>query len=394
MNDRRSFYFLWISQMMANGGDVLYIVGLIQLVYVTSGSVLTLTLIPLTITFSRLVGSFLTPLLLHRFPLRQILLFSMVGKIIVLSAVFISKEESISWILILVSVIAFLDGWATPIRQAMLPEFVEKKELPKANGLVAISDNTVNLASWPIGAFFVALYSGGTLLLVTIGLYIFAWLLTYGIKAIPHTKKEVQSVFQQLSGGWSYSFSVKPIRNILLLDTLTAFAGAVWISAILYVYVDEVLEKSTAWWGYINAFYSGGFLIGGYLFAKLMKIPGHLMIGTGGLLTSLLTVWFLFPYHASIALVISMLLGVFGQLQLIAQLTVLQTQTDLDQLGQVFSVQSVLMTGAFGIATFIFGWIAESFGIENAFYFSALLSLGAGLYAFYQKNSLMYLINE
>ena len=28
MNDRRSFYFLWISQMMANGGDVLYIVGL------------------------------------------------------------------------------------------------------------------------------------------------------------------------------------------------------------------------------------------------------------------------------------------------------------------------------------------------------------------------------
>jgi hypothetical protein len=100
VNDRRSFYFLWVSQMMANGGDVLYIVGLIQLVYVTSGSVLTLTLIPLTITFSRLVGSFLTPLLLHRFPLRQILLFSMVGKIIVLSGVF-SARKSILWILIL-----------------------------------------------------------------------------------------------------------------------------------------------------------------------------------------------------------------------------------------------------------------------------------------------------
>lgn len=126
MNDRRSFYFLWVSQMMSNCGDVLYIVGLIQLVYVSSGSVLTLTLIPLTITFSRLVGSFLTPLLLHRFPLRQILLFSMVGKIIVLSGVFLCKEESILWILILVSVIAFLDGWATPIRQAMLPELVGK----------------------------------------------------------------------------------------------------------------------------------------------------------------------------------------------------------------------------------------------------------------------------
>ncbi|MCZ8537775.1 MFS transporter [Paenisporosarcina quisquiliarum] len=394
MNNRRSFYFLWVSQMMANGGDVLYIVGLIQLVYVSSGSVLTLTLIPLTITFSRLVGSFLTPLLLHRFPLRQILLFSMVGKIIFLSAVFFSKEESILWILILVSVIAFLDGWATPIRQAMLPELVGKSDLPKVNSLVAISDNTINLVSWPIGAFFVALFSGGTLLLVTIGLYIFAWMLTYGIKAIPHAKTEVQSLFQQLSGGWKYSFSVKPIRNILLLDTLTAFAGAVWISAILYVYVDEVLEKSTAWWGYINAFYSGGFLIGGYLFAKLMRVPAHLIIGAGCFLTSLLTVWFLFPHYASIALVISLFLGVFGQLQLIAQLTVMQTQTDTDQLGHVFSVQSVLVTGAFGFATLMFGWIAESFGIENAFYFSALLSLGAGVFAFSKKNTLMYVINN
>lgn len=390
MNDRRSFYFLWVSQMMANGGDVLYIVGLIQLVYVSSGSVLTLTLIPLTITFSRLVGSFLTPLLLHRFPLRQILLFSMVGKIIVLSGVFLCKEESILWILILVSVIAFLDGWATPIRQAMLPELVGKSELPKANSLIAISDNTINLVSWPIGAFFVALYSGGTLLLVSSGLYIFAWMLTYGIKAIPYTKKDVQSVFQQLSGGWKYSFSIKPIRNVLLLDTLTAFAGAVWISAILYVYVDEVIEKSTAWWGYINAFYSGGFLIGGYLFAKLLKIPVHLMIGVGCFLTSLLTVWFLFPFYASMALVISLCLGVFGQLQLIAQLTVLQMHTDTNQLGHVFSVQSVLVTGAFGIATFIFGSIAEWFGINHAFYLSAVVMVVSGLFTIKERKTFYY----
>ena len=154
MNDRRSFYFLWVSQMVANAGDVLYIVGLIQLIYLSTGSVLTLTLIPMTITFSRLIGSFLTPLLLHRFPLRRILLFSMFGKIVVLSAVIFLNDESILWILLLVSMIAFLDGWAAPIRRAMLPEFVGISALPKANSLVAISDNTVNLVSWPLGAFF------------------------------------------------------------------------------------------------------------------------------------------------------------------------------------------------------------------------------------------------
>ena len=390
MNDRRSFYFLWVSQMIANAGDVLYIVGLIQLVYLSSGSVLTLTLIPLTITFSRLIGSFLTPLLLHRFPLRQILLFSMFSKIVVLSAVFLLKDEAILWILLLVSIIAFLDGWSTPIRQAMLPELVGKSALPQANSLVAISDNTVNLVSWPLGAFFVAQFDGGLLILVTIFLYILGWLLTYGIKSIVFVRKEIPSLKEQLSGGWRYSFSNKSIRNVLILDMLTAFAGAVWISAILYVYVDEVLDKNEAWWGYINAFYSGGFIIGGYLFAKLLKISGQHMIMVGCFVTSLLTVWFIYPHAAVVALVISLFLGIFGQLQLIAQLTILQTHTETGQLGHVFSVQSVLVMGAFGIATFLFGWIAETYGITSAFYLSALIMLGTGFFTIVQKKTLIY----
>lgn len=390
MNDRRSFYFLFVSQMVANAGDVLYIVGLIQLVYLSTGSVLTLTLIPMTITFSRLIGSFLTPLLLHRFPLRRILLFSMFGKIVILIAVFLLKDESILWILLLVSMIAFLDGWAAPIRQAMLPEFVGTSALPKANSLVAISDNTVNLVSWPLGAFFVVQFSGGVLIVVTIVLYIFGWLLTFRITSIIYVKRELPSLKEQLSGGWKYSFSEKSIRNILILDMLTAFAGAVWISAILYVYVDEVLGKNEAWWGYINSFYSGGFIIGGYLFAKLVKVSGHHMIVVGCFLTSILTVCFIYPQFAVVALVISLFLGIFGQLQMIAQLTILQTHTETDQLGHVFSVQSVLVMGAFGLATILFGWVAETYGITSAFYLSAIVMLGNGLFAIKQKKTLTY----
>lgn len=394
MNDRRSFYFLWVSQMIANAGDVLYIVGLIQLVYLSSGSVLTLTLIPLTITFSRLVGSFLTPLLLHRFPLRRILLSSMFGKVVVLSTVFLLKDEAIVWILLLVSVNAFLDGWAAPVRQAILPEFAGKASLPKANSLVSTSDNTVNLASWPLGAFFVAIVGGGPLLLITVSLYLVGWLLTFGIKPIPLIDKEVSLLKEQISSGWKYSFSHQSIRNILILDTLLAFTGAVWISAILYVYVEDVLDKSEAWWGYINAFFSGGCLVGGILFYKIAKLPAKRMIIGGSVLTGLLTVWFIYPIYALMALVLSFLLGVVGQLQGIAHLTVLQTQTETEELGAVFSAQEVLVTAAFGISTLLFGWIAESFGIELAFYVSAFLSIGAGIFAFLHKKTLYYRLNE
>jgi len=394
MNDRRSFCFLWVSQMIANAGDVLYIVGLIQLVYSSSGSVLALTLIPLTITFSRLVGSFLTPLLLHRFSLRRILLSSMFGKVVVLSAVFLMKDEVIAWILLLVSINAFLDGWSSPIRQAMLPEFAGKSELPKANSVIATSDNTVNLASWPLGAFCVALFGGGPLLLFTVSLYLIAWCLTFGIRIIPHNKKEGPLLKEQLSSGWKYSFSHQSIRNILFLDTLLAFTGAVWISAILYVYVEDILDKSEAWWGYINALYSGGCLVGGVLFYKFSKISAHQLIIGGSIFTGMLTIWFINPVFALMALISSFLLGVVGQLQGMAHLTVLQTQTETEQLGEVFSTQEVLVTGAFGLATFTFGWIAETFGIEIAFYSAAILSIGAGMFAMFQKKSLVYLLDE
>ena len=294
------------------------------------------------------------------------------------------------WILLLFSIIAFLDGWSTPIRRAMLPELVGKSALLKANSLVAISDNTVNLICWPLGAFFVAMYDGGSLLIVTIVLYILGWLLTYGIKPFDYVKKDNPTIKEQLSGGWTYSFSVKPIRYVLILDTITAFAGAVWISAILYVYVDEVLGESEAWWGYINAFYSGGFLIGGVLFAKLVKVSVHQWMVIGCFLTSLLTVWFIYPQFSEIALVVSLLLGIFGQLQMISQLTLLQMHTETEQLGHVFSVQSVLLTGAFGLATVLFGWVAETFGIASAFYVSAVLMLIAGILTIRQKRIFVY----
>ena len=73
---------------------------------------------------------------------------------------------------------------------------------------------------------------------------------------------------------------------------------------------------------------------------------------------------------------------------------VLQTQTEIDELGHVFSVQTVLTTGAFGIATFLFGWLAEYQGIEVTFYLSALISIGAGIFTLMKRKSLTYELVE
>jgi hypothetical protein len=46
--------------------------------------------------------------------------------------------------------------------------------------------------------------------------------------------------------------------------------------------------------------------------------------------------------------------------------------------------------GAFGIATFLFGWVAETYGITSAFYVSAIITLGTGFFSIMQKKTLTY----
>ena len=37
------------------------------------------------------------------------------------------------------------------------------------------------------------------------------------------------------------------------MEVLEGMAAGVWASAIVYVFVKEILNKNEAWWGYINS---------------------------------------------------------------------------------------------------------------------------------------------
>ena len=250
-----SFRFLWFGQMSANLGDILYLVCLIKLIFDATGSVTYMSLVPFFNTFSALISGLLAPLVINKYKLKAILFFSQCGKTFLLLVLCITavvfKDGWLFWIYLLICFISFLDGWASPARNALVPSLVEESKLVKTNSLLSISDQIVQLIAWPIGSILLVALGAGKILWLTFCLYllstIFMGLIKHGADL---QTVDDQSRMDALKEGWRIIWNSKQLRTISFMNILETFANGVWIAAILFVYVAEALNKGESWWGF------------------------------------------------------------------------------------------------------------------------------------------------
>lgn len=399
MRDFRSFLFLWIGQTLSNLGDIFYIVGIISYIYTLTGSVFLVSLIPFVITFSRFLGGILAPWVLDQFNIKEIMVGSSFGKaflflILLLSMRFSDGIQSLMFIIPVVSVVAFLDGWHTPARNAMIPLLAGEEKLIKANSFLAITDRTVQLGGWPIGAIIVAIYSGKYLITLTLLLFVVSSLLMLFVKYSnfkESSKNASVKLWNSLKEGWQYIGGSPTLLTVSIMDAINSITGAVWIAAILYVYVAEILNKGEEWWGYINAFFFAGLLIGGVLSLRLEKFYKYrkrYLIIYGSLLTGLFTFWFGFPFSPIMALIISLLVGLPTQVQEIAQISLIQSSAPQSVLPKVLSARDVIFTGLFGIFALLFGAVSDLYGVRSVFVISSILLLFSTGWAYKRRRYL------
>lgn len=70
MKLNRNFSLLLLGQSIANIGDVLYMVSVINTIFVITGSATASSLVPFTITTSMFISSLLTPILVGKVNLK------------------------------------------------------------------------------------------------------------------------------------------------------------------------------------------------------------------------------------------------------------------------------------------------------------------------------------
>ncbi|MCE5006861.1 MFS transporter [Staphylococcus equorum] len=384
--NKSSFRFLWIGQSLANSGDVFYMVGLIAIIYELTGSVTYMAFVPFFITTSRFVSGIIAPLIIERVSLKALLAYSQLGKtiaIIILIGyidVFSSINTSVL-IFFFVIAISFLDGWANPARNAFIPILVEQNALVKANSLLAILDQTIRLGGWAVGGMLVAIIGGVNVLWFTFFLFVTSTFMMFLIPSIDRNiVSDEQSIklsnWEVLKKGWVTIWQTPTLRTISIVEFFESIANVVWVAAIMYVYVDQVLQTGEQWWGYINATFFSGLMIGGFLSLKWSHLVDRLsskVILVGALLASLTTLMFGLTSTPWMALVLSLLFGLVNQMKDVAQETLVQKSVVHRLLPNIYSAKDALITAIFGGSSLILGNLTDLFGVRFIFMLAATL---------------------
>ncbi|MGV3466417.1 MAG: MFS transporter [Heyndrickxia sp.] len=381
----KAFRYLWVGQSFANAGDVLYIVALIAAIYHAKGSAFQMTLVPFVITFSKFISSVIAPILLDRYALKHLLATSQLLKTFLLFCLFYVVLTSIPylWLLfLLAAMIAFLDGWAFPASNALVPSIVKREELMKTNGFLSTMEQSIQFTGWAAGGLVTAFIQPAGTLLITGIFYFISTIFMYSIpiyheKHVQNSTEHKFSTYKdQLSEGWKEIWRNKTLLQIQSISWIETIASVVWIAAIMYLFVDKRLHASEEWWGFINSAF-----IGGLILASVILLKFHAMYRTHqkkilvlcGIGTACATLAFGLNEIPILALLLSFLFGVFDQQKAVILQTLVQMKTNIDRLPKVYATQGAIASFTFGLASLFSGTLVEITGVRNVYIIASIL---------------------
>ncbi|MGG3283596.1 MFS transporter [Paenibacillus solani] len=392
----KSFRYLWIGQALANSGDLFYIVGLMAMIHGITGSAMLMAMVPFLTTMARFISGSFAPVLMEKYSLKSLLASSQLGKTAVLFLLLITcyalgEQEVVTVYAIFgfVFLISLLDGWAGPASHAMLPRLVDAVELTKANSFVAIVDQLIQLGGWAIGGLLVVALGGRNVIWLTLFLAmaaaVFMKMIEDRHEAAREQKGEASSLnWPSIQEGWILIWKQPSLRAIHVIYVLETMAGVIWIAATIYVYVADVLHREEAWWGYINASFFLGLMLGG-LFgmraAELIDRNIRKFVVCSSFGISIMTFGFGLTSVPWLALVFSAGFGVFEQLKAVSLQTTLQRGVSVHLLPKVYAVQSALISLVFGLSTLLFGFITDEYGVRATYIIAATVLFISGCYA-------------
>ncbi|TYS63529.1 MFS transporter [Sutcliffiella horikoshii] len=380
MKLNKNFLLLLLGNSLANIGDVLYMISVISTIFVLTGSATASSFVPFTITTSMFLSSILTPLLIGKVNLKWLNAGSQIGKTIslfILGFMLMGITASNYYLIFLIiGFIAFLDGCANPIRQTMIPHYVEPEHLIQANGISNTVTQVIQASMWIVGSMFLIVMSSQQLVWLVGLLFVVASIILCFLEDVSQNRTEPKGKFEQIKEGWVTIINTPVLKRIAWIDFFETIAGTVWIAAILYVYVSDGLNVDEKWWGFINGAFFLGLILGSVYcikFSNFIEKNLGTFIFLGSLLSFVVTLLFSINSIPIVALILSLFVGLFAQIKSIPQQSIIQTSVSKEHLTTVYTSLGAIGTGMFGIGSLVMGLLADFMGIRFVFIISGVL---------------------
>ncbi|MBD3860722.1 MFS transporter [Bacillus sp. 28A-2] len=377
------FWFYTGSKSLLMLSDILFVMTITFVIYQDTQSVAYAAVFPLIRTLCQLLAGLISPVLSDRFqvgPLLKWVPLLRLGMLIVFTAQFHFFQQHMVWLFGALMLISITGGFISPLLQAIMPILVPANQLVKANSTASIFHQMVQIAGYSFTGMLVLLIGPFYLLGITCLMIVLSYL--FFIPIFPLLKQEdVNRKVNKMSSfkdGWTIIWKNKTVRTLTFMDVCENIAGAVWIGAITLAFVTHDLKQGEEWWGFINAAYYTGAIIGGLLAAwmsRLIQKQLLLFMAAGSFIYAMLTIVFALNSLPWLALLLCILMGPAYQIRDVSQQTILQTETPIHDLSKVYAAHYVLSSVSVGLSIFFVGLIADAFGARFVYLLGGLFVL-------------------
>lgn len=195
-------------------------------------------------------------------------------------------------------------------------------------------------------------------------------------RAIPVAQKALSTLFADMRAGLRYIFTHATLTFIILSMGAGLFAIRCF-SALIAVYVRDILHASTRLFGLVSMLVGFGMIFGTQYVTRLAKTLSKERLMMSGLFTVAFGILMLAVFgNVPVTILATLTMGFGVALVIIPAQTLMQGQTPLDMLGRVTSTLMSVLSFAQVAGLALSGSIAQVVGIRNSYYAtSALLAL-------------------
>ncbi len=377
---------LWMAQLVSVFGDFLAIYAIFSVVSFRMHAsatdvslVLVFYLLPLAVV-SPVAGVFVDSWNVKR----TMITSDLIRAVLFLSLLFAHTLWQIYAILLVASTVS---SFFMPSQSITVRTLVPRSGLLSANALIQQAFQVMQIISPAIAGLLVSAFGPSSCFWLDSGSFLFSAAMLSTL-TIPHEPspavKTLRSVGTEMSLGAKFIFTHSAISFVIVAMTAGMFAIRCF-SALLAVYVRDVLHAGTSLFGILGSLVGFGMIIGTQLVRRASKNRSNSHIVTGGLVGVGISIAVLAIFGTTLTAVIGILgLGFFVAFIIVPAQVLLQEHTPQNMLGRVSGSMMAVMFSSQVIALLSAGELATFLGIRNVYYGSAVLLFAVAAGGYYR----------
>lgn len=380
----RSYFPLWISQLVSNFGDTLNYIALVILVYQLSQSGLAVSAMVVFEIIPVLLLAPVAGVVIDRFPRKTILITSDLVRAVLVIALILAQA---TWQVYLIAAgLVAAGAFFNPTVQAVIPSIVNKESLLAANSVSWTTGRLVQIIASALAGGLIALFGPDLAFAINALTFVFSAGILLMLPIPPHAG-EINRASKRGLGGWltdikvglTYAVRDQFVSRLLVVQALSSL-GAGATSALLVVLAEQHLKLPPAGFAWLLLAIGAGALLGPLLFGSFTQnyrnirylfIP-YVIRGIGDVIIAIIT-------PLPLALLIMFIYGLNTSTGMVVYNSLLQSEVEEEVRGRVFTLFDIVWNLFRLVSLALGGVLVEIWGIQPVYYLGGGFLTGAGL---------------